>query len=65
MVEHGTDRHCINFGSVPTLLPPRARSPFRWQRSVIRTHVRSDDLITFGAEKSDSLVSLILSVKYS
>ena len=30
-----------------------------------RKHVRSDDLITFGAEKDDSLVSAILSVKYS
>jgi hypothetical protein len=30
-----------------------------------RKHVRSDDLITFGAEKGDLLVSAILSVKYS
>jgi hypothetical protein len=28
-------------------------------------HVRSDDLVTFGAEKGESLVSAILSVKYS
>jgi hypothetical protein len=27
--------------------------------------VRGDDLVTFGAEKSESLVSAILSVKYS
>jgi hypothetical protein len=32
---------------------------------LLRKHVRSDDLITFGAEKGDSLVSAILSVKYS
>ena len=32
---------------------------------LLRKHVRSDDLITFGAEKVDSLVSAILSVKYS
>jgi hypothetical protein len=33
--------------------------------ALLRKHVRSDDLITFGAEKADSLVSTILSVKYS
>jgi hypothetical protein len=33
--------------------------------ALLRQHVRSDDLITFGAEKRDSLVSAILSVKYS
>jgi hypothetical protein len=32
---------------------------------LLRKHVRGDDLITFGAEKGDSLVSAILSVKYS
>jgi hypothetical protein len=32
---------------------------------LLRKYVRSDDLITFGAEKGDSLVSAILSVKYS
>jgi len=31
----------------------------------MRAHVRSDDLITFGAEKNEYLVSSILSVKYS
>ena len=42
-----------------------SRPSFRWQQRVIRNRVRSDDLVTFGAEKGDSLVSAILSVKYS
>jgi hypothetical protein len=41
------------------------RASFRRQQCVIRRLVRSDDLITFGAENGESLVSAILSVKYS
>src|SRR6201996_5226849 len=32
---------------------------------LLREQVRGDDLVTFGAEKNASLVSAILSVKYS
>jgi hypothetical protein len=38
---------------------------FAGNNVLIPGHVRSDDLITFGTEKSQSLVSAILSVKYS
>ena len=53
----------VHAATSPGSLPYRAS--FRRQQCVIRGHVRSDDLITFGAEKGESLVSAILSVKYS
>lgn len=55
--------HDVHVATSPRSLSSRAS--FRWQQCVIRKHVRSDDLITFGAEKGESLVSAILSVKYS
>jgi hypothetical protein len=55
--------HDVDAATSPGSLSYRAS--FRRQQCVIRKHVRSDDLITFGAEKGDSLVSAILSVKYS
>ena len=57
--------------TVPPLGPSRhqgclwSRMSFNRQRLVMHVHMRSDDLITFGAEKDVSLVSAILSVKYS
>lgn len=41
------------------------RASFDRQRLVMHLHLRRDDLITFSVEKGDSLVSAILSVKYS
>ena len=54
----------------PLVLPchrghPWPRASFRRQRPVMHMHLRCDDLITFGGEKNVSLVSAILSVKYS